>query len=247
MNPALIVFAKVPVAGQVKTRLTPVLRDDEAADLYRAFLFDALDLYSTLEASVRLYVDSGVASRDRLRVDPGVASRDPLRMEEQLSVTDQLRIPDTIGLFEQAGNGLGERMAHAFAETFDAGFDRVAIVGTDHPTLPPAFISYAFKSISSPKSIAIGPADDGGYYLLAMNEFVPEVFYEMSYSHSDVFDDTLYRVAAAGAVAIVLPVWYDVDTPSELRRLRADLAKSDTLAPRTRRQLDQLATRYRWL
>lgn len=223
MNSALIVFAKVPLAGHVKTRLTPDLGDDEAAQLYEAFLLDALDVYRRLDHDVRLYVAPGAGDLNASLVPPGVA------------------------VFRQRGMGLGDRMGRAFLETFAAGYERVGIVGTDHPTLPPTFIQLAFDALSKPRSVAIGPAEDGGYYLLAMNDFVAQIFREMSYSHSGVFAATLERIAASGADAIVLPEWYDVDTPDQLRRLRADLAAADGLAPRTKRQVERLANRYPWL
>ncbi len=223
MTSALIVFAKVPMAGRVKTRLTPELDEQEAAELYEAFLLDALDAYSALDADMRLYVAGGAA---------------------QLGA---LQVPQKVAIFQQSGDGLGERMARAFAETFAGGYERVTIIGTDHPTLPPAFIDYAFRSLSSPKSITIGPADDGGYYLLAMNDFMPQVFRGMSYSHPGVFEETLMRIADLGADLVVLPPWYDVDRPAQLRRLRAELAENETLAPRTKHHIDLLARRHAWL
>lgn len=223
MNEALIVFAKVPAPGRVKTRLTPELTDQEASRLYEAFLFDALDVYIALDLDVRLYIAPSDSTLDRSLIGEGVA------------------------VFEQSGDGLGQRMARAFAETFAAGYERVAIIGTDHPTLPAAFIDYAFESLSSPRSVAIGPTEDGGYYLLAMNDFLPQVFSGMTYSHADVFGETLDRITVMEADATVLPVWYDVDTPAQLRRLHTELVGNGNIAPRTKQLMDNLATRYEWL
>lgn len=223
MTDALIVFAKVPTAGRVKTRLTPELTGQEAASLYEAFLLDALALYASLDVDVRLYLAPSDSS------------------------FDSSLIGGTIAIFEQGGEGLGARMARAFVETFAAGYERVAIVGTDHPTLPPSFIDYAFESLSTPRGISIGPAEDGGYYLLAMNDLVPEVFRGMAYSHDNVFRETLDRIAAAGVPVTVLPEWYDVDTPAQLCRLKAELREAANAAPRTKKQIDELAKRYAWL
>ena len=220
MRSALIVFAKVPLAGRVKTRLTALLTEDEAADLYEAFLLDALDSYASLNTDVRLYVAS----------------------EPKASAT--LSLPNGVRMFEQRGDGLGDRMAAAFVETFLAGYDRVAIVGTDHPTLPTSFIEYALASNTSLRSVTLGPAEDGGYYLLAMNEFHPAIFRGMSFSHSDVFKQTLARISDSGCEAIVLPLWYDVDEPADLRRLHAQLAENADSAPRTARHLMRLVRRY---
>ena len=220
MRSALIVFAKVPSAGQVKTRLTSLLDEREAAELYEAFLLDALDIYSNFEADVRLYIAS----------------------DREASV--EISLPNDVKVFEQRGDGLGERMATAFVETFLAGYDHVAIVGTDHPTLPTSFIEYALKSNPRLRSVTIGPADDGGYYLLAMNEFHPAIFRGMSYSHPGVFEQTLERISQSGCEAIVLPLWYDVDEPADLRRLHAHLAENEDLSPRTGRLMKRLVKRY---
>ena len=213
---ALIVFAKAPVPGQVKTRLTSVLTEDEAARLYTAFLQDALDQYTALGADVRLYWSS------------------PLDV-----VPDDFTQAD-VHAFVQQGKGLGARMQRAFLETFAAGYERVVIIGTDHPTLPSAFIEEAFRALREPLSVAIGPSEDGGYYLLGMNEFYPQLFAGMRYSHADVFRETLARARGTSAVLTMLPVWYDVDTPGALRRLRADLEDADVRAPHTRHVLGEI-------
>ena len=213
MKNALIVFAKVPAPGQVKTRLTSVLTEKEAARLYEAFLRDALDQYAALEADVRLYWGS------------------PLD-----AVPDTLT-PADVQAFAQAGDGLGARMQQAFLETFAAGYERVVIIGTDHPTLPSAFVEKAFRVLQEPLSITIGPSEDGGYYLLGMNEFYPQLFAGMQYSHAGVFAETLARAGQTSAALTVLPPWYDVDTPAALHRLRLDLESPDVQAPHTRRAL----------
>ena len=218
---ALIVFAKAPVPGRVKTRLTgrpaldagSVLSEEEAARLYEAFLRDALDQYGALGPDVRLYWGSPLAD-----------------------VPDGL-VPADVRQYEQAGDGLGARMQRAFLETFAAGYERIVIVGTDHPTLPSAFIQEAFAALHEPLAVAIGPSEDGGYYLLGMNEFYPQLFAGMAYSHADVFAETLARAGRTSASLTVLPLWYDVDTPEALDRLRRDLETTDVRALHTRRVL----------
>ena len=199
--------------GQVKTRLTSVLTEAGAARLYEAFLRDALGQYMALEADVRLYWASPLDAVPNDLVPEGVAS------------------------FAQQGDGLGARMQRAFLETFAAGYERIVIVGTDHPTLPSAFIEEAFAALREPLSIAIGPSEDGGYYLLGMNEFYPQLFADMRYSHADVLAETLARVSQTSATLTVLPMWYDVDTPEALDRLRSDLQTTDVQVSHTRRFL----------
>lgn len=216
MDAALIVFAKVPRPGEVKTRLTPVLTSLEAAQLYEAFLQDALRLYAGLSADVRLYFAPPVPD------DPGI------------------RVPDTVDVREQWGDGLGDRMKHAFRDTFDDGYERVSIVGTDHPTLPLSFVRQSFSALAPGRSVCIGPSEDGGFYLLGMNAFYPQLFEGMTYSHQSVFTDTLARVGTTDARLTVLPRWYDVDTPAALERMIDDLDDGDVEAPHTRDAVQRL-------
>lgn len=223
--PALIVFAKVPEPGAVKTRLTALLTDDEAARLYDAFLRDALDAYRGLGVAVRLYLGptSGGPTSD--------------------GVPDGL-VPDGVSLHAQRGAGLGERMLNAFVETFVAGHNRAVVIGTDHPTLPLAFVAQAFEELASPFATVIGPSDDGGYYLLGMNELYPQLFEGMDYSHPDVFADTLQRAHTTPAAISILPTWYDVDTPAALERLAADLDREPGGASKTREVMAELREKY---
>ncbi|MEM1095460.1 MAG: TIGR04282 family arsenosugar biosynthesis glycosyltransferase [Bacteroidota bacterium] len=214
---ALLVFAKVPHPGRVKTRLTSAYAPEAAAQLYEAMLRDALDQYAGLGVAVRLHFPQPVAT-----VPPSYA-------DERWS------------LHEQRGAGLGPRMLHAVLEAFAAGFRRVMLIGTDHPTLPSSFIEQGYGLLRQPKQIVIGPSEDGGYYALGMNEAYPQLFAGMAYSHADVFAQTLERALATPAEVAVLPAWYDVDTPAEVERLNADLQTlSATKLPRTRAILRQL-------
>lgn len=209
MHKALIVFAKVPRPGEVKTRLSPVLTPEESARLYRAFLLDALDQYQRLRADVRLYLAG-------------------MKQGQDLDF-----LPDAIRPLPQTGDGLGLRMKQAFDETFSAGYERACVLGTDHPTLPSGFVRQAFKSLDATSSICIGPSDDGGFYLLGMSQRYPSLFEEMTYSHDRVFANTLARASTTRARLTVLPRWYDVDTPETLRRMIGDLKGQEEAAPHT--------------
>ncbi len=215
---ALIVFAKPPVPGKVKTRLSERLSPEGAATLYKAFLYDALSQYTSLGVAVRLYVAGPEAS-----VAPFV--------EQNEKVT----------VHTQSGQSLGKRMARAFVDTFASGFERCVIIGTDHPTLPSSFIQKGFDCLDVRRSLVLGPSSDGGYYCLGMNDYFPEVFHEMSYSHGEVFNQTLSRAERAGAAISVLPPWYDVDESADLDQLLHDLEEMPaTVAPETRQALHTL-------
>lgn len=209
---ALIVFAKRPESGAVKTRLTTLLTPEEAARLYEAFLRDSLDAYADLDLDVRLYLTGDGA-------------------------LPEAWLPDGTSLHEQHGDGLGARMLGAFVETFVAGYERAVIIGTDHPTLPLAFVGRGFEELEVPFSIVLGPSDDGGYYLLGMNEVYPQLFQGMAYSHPDVFAQTLRRAEDTGAAVSVLPPWYDVDTPESLRRLVDEADVHGSAVPRRTREV----------
>jgi hypothetical protein len=216
MESALLVFAKAPRPGRVKTRLTPVLTPAEAARLYKAFLQDALRLYASLDVDIRLYWAPPLPDDE---------------IEE---------MPDEMTVFEQEGEGLGARMKNAFHQTLEDGYERAAIVGTDHPTLPLSFVRQSFVALDASRSVCIGPSEDGGFYLLGMSAYYPQLFEGMTYSHDSVFTDTLARMGTTDARLTVLPRWYDVDTPAALGRMLDDLADSDVQAPNTRRAIEQL-------
>jgi hypothetical protein len=211
---ALIVFARSPVAGQVKSRLTPLLSSQEAADLYRAFLMDSLAQYAALEVDVRLYMaDEG---------DPGIHLYGA-----------QLK--------KQCGNGLGERMEHAFRETAAEGYEKMVIIGTDHPTLPTEFIMEAYEALSDVPAVCIGPTLDGGYYLLGMSPLIYGLFDGIVYGEPNVLSLTLVRAHESEASVTQLPVWYDIDTPEDLRRLASGNA---VLPPATKKMMRMLKARY---
>lgn len=220
MKNALIVFAKRPEPGAVKTRLTALLTPEEAARLYEAFLRDALLQYAALDVAVRLYFGPPAGP-----------------------VAEGL-VPDDVSVHLQQGPGLGARMKIAFVESFAAGYERLVIIGTDHPTLPSAYIEQAFAALEKPSVVSIGPSDDGGFYLLGMNDFYPELFHDMRYSHDGVFEQTLDRAARVEAHLTILPPWYDVDTPGALHRLASDLNDPTPAAPHTRRVMADMLARY---
>ncbi len=218
MNATLIVFAKTPVAGAVKTRLTSLLTADDAARLYGAFLRDALVQYSELGVSVRLYL-AGAADWNQ-PVPPGTT------------------------LHRQSGSRLGERMCAAFEESFREGYGRAVVVGTDHPTLPSEYLGCAFDVLDSPESVAIGPSRDGGFYLLGMTRLYEKLFRNMRYSHARVYEETLTRAEKTSACITILPPWHDVDTPDELVKLVRELDLGRSTTPNTRRAIEDLRTRY---
>jgi rSAM/selenodomain-associated transferase 1 len=208
---ALIIFAKRPVPGRVKTRLSPPLSPEQAAELYRCMLEDILAKTATL---------AGVDKRIFYEPDENAAAFFS-------------GIAAGMTCAPQEGKDLGERMANAFGELLAAGYGRVAIIGTDLPDLPLACVEDAFRLLESGEGDAVfGPSEDGGYYLLAMGELHGELFRDVPWSTGEVLEKSLARAKEAGVRVALLPVWHDVDTADDLHR--PELLDEGNGAPLTR-------------
>lgn len=196
---AVILFAKDPVEGQVKTRLSSLLDAPSILKLYRHFLRDSVEKICA------------VANTDRFI---GIAS------EPQTSYFEDVSKDQGIRLFVQKGKHLGERMRQAFDDRFEEGYERVVIIGSDSPTLP---VSYIEQALQSEKEVVIGPSTDGGYYLIGMRGKVTGIFECVDWGTERVLSETLHELKNQGAEAELLPVWYDVDLPEDLRFLKTHL------------------------
>ncbi len=214
---ALIIFAKQPIPGEVKTRLIPHLSPHEAALLYQLMLTDILDKTECLEEVDRILFYAGdQAAGDYFR---GVFPAFPLRPQE--------------------GDDLGSRMEAAFARAFAMGYQAAAIIGTDSPDLPVAFIEDAFRLLEKSGTQAVfGPAEDGGYYLIAMKRLHRELFRGISWSTGQVFRQSMEKAGSLGLGVATLPPWHDVDTFEDLAR--PELRDEGNRAPRTRGFVERL-------
>jgi len=196
---ALILFAKDPVAGQVKTRLSSLLDNSTTLNLYHHFLSDSIEKVCSVAEADRFI---GIASNSQTGYFEDVSRR------------------RSVQLFVQEGDNLGERMRRAFEDRFKEGYERVVIIGADSPTLPTAYIEQALQS---KKEVVIGPSTDGGYYLIGMQGKVTDVFEGVSWGTDQVLSETLDVLKGQRAEAELLPVWYDVDLPEDLRFLKTHL------------------------
>jgi uncharacterized protein len=222
MHQALVVVGKAPEPGSTKTRLVPPLTAEQAADLYRGFLLDAVYIGATLEW-------------DQVTVVHPRGSQPILK--------DLL--PPDVRLLEQRGQGLDDALAHAFEYHFGLGFQRVVLIGSDNPTLPAAPILDAAALLTDEQDLAIGPTVDGGYYLIGMRAPHSGVFKGIDWSTPRVFAQTLEAAQRLKLRVHAVEEWYDVDEPADLERLQTELASSPNhVAPNTRaalmRALDQL-------
>jgi uncharacterized protein len=196
---ALILFAKDPVKGQVKTRLSSLLDAPTILSLYRHFLRDSIEKICSI-ADVDRFI--GISSNPKT------------------SYFDDVSRSQGVRLFVQQGGNLGERMRQAFADRFEEGYERVVIIGSDSPTLPTAYIAQALQS---EKEVVIGPSTDGGYYLIGMQGKVTDIFERVPWGTDGVLSETLNALKGQRAEAELLPVWYDVDLPEDLRFLKTHL------------------------
>ncbi|HVZ41140.1 MAG TPA: TIGR04282 family arsenosugar biosynthesis glycosyltransferase [Candidatus Kapabacteria bacterium] len=226
----LLVFARYPRAGQVKTRLVPSLDPESAMRLYRAFLLDSLDAYALLRPAIEplVYVADPADLRGMKELVKGESGSRNYHLgmegkgsEGSAGETGSARAP--IDVRPQTGAGLGERLASAFGEAFADGAPAACAVGTDHPTLPSQYIRDAFAALAS-HDLVLGPADDGGYYLIGMRAPHPEIFEGMPYSTDGLHAATRTAARLNGLNLFELPRWYDVDDAASLLRLDADRA-----------------------
>jgi rSAM/selenodomain-associated transferase 1 len=210
---ALVVFAKYPEPGKVKTRLGSEIGAERAADLYRELLLATIE-----EASRLAGVDVVVAYTPRT---------DEEKFEALLG--------DRCQLLPQHDGDLGERIDAAFRDLL-ATRKTAVIIGADSPTLPTAYLRDAFTSLSS-HDLTLGPTEDGGYYLVGLQHPQPDLFAGIPWSTDQVFDVTRERARELGLRLRILPVWHDIDTVIDLRKallyddgaLRAMLDKTGLL------------------
>jgi rSAM/selenodomain-associated transferase 1 len=205
--PSLLLFARAPVPGRVKTRLLERLTADGAAELYRAFLEDAA--YAYLAPAQWESVLCAEPSPLDPRLEP--LFPDPWRGEAQ------------------EGSDLGDRLRRAFAREFARGAPAVLAVGSDHPALPRGRLVEAFAGLAAGTRAVVVPAEDGGYCAIGLAAGVPadEVFREVPWSTPNVLAATLERLKGLGVRPRLLPFGYDVDRPEDVDRLRLDLARRD--------------------
>jgi rSAM/selenodomain-associated transferase 1 len=212
---ALIVMAKAPVAGRTKTRLSPPLSGQEAADLYRCLLLD------TMELMARAARATGV--------QPVVSYHPPAALP-----TFARLAPPGFSFIAQVGADLGERLHNTLSECLRGGYRRVVVMDSDSPTLPVAYLENAFAALDG-ADVVLGPCEDGGYYLIGLKAPCAALFRGIVMSTATVLEETLQRAREQGLRAVCLPTWYDVDNFQALARFAADLAaQSDHQAPHTR-------------
>lgn len=214
LKPALAVMGRAPVPGRVKTRLCPPLDPEQAAGFYECVMRDVLD---ELAPSTRW--DTWLSYAER--------SRDYFR-----------QLPDRgVALLPQRGASLGERMHAVFVDLCHVGYRQVILVGSDIPTLKASSVRKACDFLQQGRSdVVLGPADDGGYYLIGLGRPEQRLFSGIAWSTASVLEQTLTRARQLELRVRMVPGTYDIDLAEDIERLRRDLAGSRALRdarPRT--------------
>jgi len=212
MRVALAIMVKLPTPGRVKTRLCPPLTPEQATELYRCFLLDKMAQVERIAAATPYLAFTPREAQPYFRDLAG----------------------ETFFVVPQEGKDLGERLDHLSTRLLAAGHPGAVIVDSDTPSLPDRFLAEAVEWMGDPRTDAVlGPAEDGGYYLVGLRQSAPAIFQRIAWSTPVVLDQTLRAAAGTGLRVHLLPPWYDVDTGKDLGRLTRDLEGNGTTARET--------------
>lgn len=185
---ALIIFVRNPVLGKVKTRIAATLGNEKALAVYKCLLAHTCRIVSGLEVSNHIFYADGVTQND---------------------------IWEGVEKYEQVGNDLGEKMNNAFVQLFDKGFRKIVIIGSDCMELSADILDLAFEKLDI-FDMVIGPAKDGGYYLLGMNAPHLDVFENIDWSTNRVLDQTMQIMHRNNLLIRLLPELNDVDKAEDI-------------------------------
>lgn len=199
MKKALIIFTKEPKPGFTKTRLMPYLSGEECARLHKKFLRKIRDSLTHTKSYDCFVCYAKAEGYDELK---NIFKED-------------------VFYFPQDGDNLGKKMENAFLFLFEKGYDKIILIGSDTPQIKKADIDESFLSLDTTE-IVLGPTEDGGYYLVGMNSFSPEIFGIEAYSHEGVFSDTVDIIKKLGFSYGLIKKYYDIDTPEDLKRYKRE-------------------------
>lgn len=221
---ALIVFAKSPIPGSVKTRLSPPLTPDEAATLHGSLVMDTLEQTKNLVEFDRVLA---CAPSKQHPFFQAVSARQHIELWEQ--------IPD---------DDLGKRMEHAFREAFTRNYAYVMMIGSDLPTISSDMIQSARHGLRE-HDVVIGPSKDGGYYLIGLKKPAPELFTNIPWSTHQVTNRTREKANELGLSFTLLSQQQDLDTIDDLQFYIKESPHSlkKTVSSRTNQVFKTLATR----
>ena len=190
MTSLLLIFVKHPVPGKVKTRLAASIGHDQAVKVYQELLRHTQEISTPLSVAKTVFYGNEVPEQD-LWSEAGYPR------------------------FLQQGPGLGERMEQAFSWGFQKGYKHIVIIGSDCAQLNTEILQEAFDRLRKQDAV-IGPAQDGGYYLLGMNSLIPGIFSHKEWSTDTVFSATIRNFELGDFSYSLLPTLSDVDTIEDI-------------------------------
>lgn len=194
-------FVKLPIPGRVKTRLATEFGAERAAEVYSTFIAAAINRFrATADRRLLCFAPATDEARGHFSARMG---------------------PD-YDLWPQPDGDLGARLSAFFADHLQRPDDRVVIIGSDSPTLPREHVELAFELLREVDCV-LGPATDGGYYLIGQRGKNQPIFTGVDWSTSRVLEQTVSLISQCGARLAVLPPWYDVDTPDDWQFLMGHL------------------------
>jgi len=194
-NALLMVFMKNPIAGKVKTRLAIDIGKEEALNIYLRLIEYTQFVTSKIQTCDKaIYYSSSVEEHDQWN-------------------------SDTYNKYQQKGKGLGEKLSNAFADAFNQGYEKVIAIGTDSFEITGNIIDKAFRSLQD-SEIVIGPAKDGGYYLIGMNEHKPEIFKGIEWGTDKVLSATLSIIRSINYRHALLKELSDIDTMEDYEKYK---------------------------
>jgi uncharacterized protein len=193
----ILLFVKYPEKGKVKCRLSVDLCQDIVQDLYQCFVRDTLTTVKKIDAQLFICFL-------------------PVDAQEKF----QRWLGENLQFLPQIGKDLGERMKNSFTDVFTKGFQKAVLMGSDSPDLPEDYIKQAFETLEN-KDVVLGPAVDGGYYLIGFRTatFTASVFEGIPWSSQMVFQETLMKLKQTSHTVGLLPVWSDIDTLTDVKNL----------------------------
>ena len=229
-------MAKAPQPGRSKTRLCPPLLPEQAAAMSAAFLRDITEniALAALRAPIQGLIAYAPAGSEAL-------------FEGLLAENTELVLADGSPAMPANVVGFGRCLLHAVQSMLDRGYAAACVLNSDSPTLPTEVLARAAELLLAPgKRIVLGPANDGGYYLLGVQAAHARLFADIPWSTDAVSETTRARARELGLEVVELPVWYDVDDRSSLARLIRETTSPDRshyAAPATAGAIETLGLR----
>lgn len=193
---AVIMFSRLPIVGEVKSRMSPHLTPPQAMELQRYFLMDLFEMLEPMKIDCDLFLFY-TGSQD-------------------IALFSDI-VPKRYVCLEQKGKDLGERMCRAFKRIFDQGYENVILVGSDIPHLTRETLENAFSQLKI-YDMVLGPTVDGGYYLIGMNQLDNEVFNGQNWGNSSVFENTKRTIKRLGYSVGLTKAYLDLDDIEDIRQ-----------------------------